>query len=169
MAGEGVQRHVSHHAQAGEFLFQCAHHRGHQAVGVAGFAADRVFERGADDREQRHHGDAEFHAVFGHGQQQVQAQALHTGHGGHGFTAVLAFEHEHRVDQVVDRHGVLAHQIAGEFVAAQAARTALGVGGVQGHAENCASIPRPCCLRPVAPGGVMRRLCTPVYPCTCQG
>jgi hypothetical protein len=77
-------------------------------------------------------------AVFGHRQQQVQAQALHAGHRRHGLAAVAALQHEHRVDQVVDADRVLAHQVAGEFVAAQAARAALGVGGVQGHAENCA-------------------------------
>jgi hypothetical protein len=141
VAGEGVERHVGHHAQTGKLFLQRPHHGGHQAVGVGRFAADRVFQRGADHREQRHHRDAQLHAVLGHRQQQVQAQAFHAGHGGHGLAAALAFEHEHRVDQVVDADRVLAHQVAGEFVAAQAARTAVGVGGVQGHAENCARKP----------------------------
>jgi hypothetical protein len=138
VAGERVQRHIGHHAQAGKFFLQRPHHGGHQAVGVGGLAADRVFQRGADHRKQRHHRDAEPDAVFGHRQQQVQAQALHAGHRSDGLAAARAFEHEHWVDQVVHADRVLAHQVAGEFVAAQAAGAALGVGGVQGHAENCA-------------------------------
>ncbi len=127
VAGEGVEGHVGHDAQVGEFLFQGPHHRGHQAVWVGGFDAIGRFQVQADDGEQRHHRDAQLHAVFGHGQQQVQAQSLHAGHGAHGFASALAFQHKHRVDQVMRRDGVFTHQVAGEGIAAQAARTGGGV------------------------------------------
>jgi hypothetical protein len=139
VAGEGVQRHVGHHAQAGKFFFSARTTRGHQAVGVGGLAADRVFQRGRlITGKQRHHRDAQLDAVFGHRQQQVQAQALHAGHRGHGLAAVAAVQHEHRVDQVVGADRVLAHQVAGEIVAAQAARGGLGGRGRAGSCENCA-------------------------------
>ena len=41
VAGEGVQRHVGHHAELGKALLQRAHHARHQALGVPGFAAVR--------------------------------------------------------------------------------------------------------------------------------
>jgi hypothetical protein len=125
VAGVGVQRHVGHHAQVGKLFFQRPHHARDQAVGVERLLAVGVFEGGVDGREQRHHRNAELHAVFGHRQQQVQAQALHAGHGGHGLALVLALVHEHGVDQVVRRDRVLAHQVAGESVTAQAAWAAL--------------------------------------------
>ncbi len=64
----------------------------------------------------------------GHVQQQIERQALHTGHGGHGFAAVFAFVDEHRVDEIVRRQAVLAHQVAGKGIAAQAARAVGGEG-----------------------------------------
>jgi len=94
-----------------------------------GFLAVRRLERRVNRREQRQHRDAQLHAVFGHGQQQVQAQAVHAGHGGHGLAAVGALVHEHGVDQVIGGDHVLAHQAAGEGIAAQAAGAVLGEGG----------------------------------------
>ena len=98
-----------------------------------------VLQFGVDDRKQRHHRNAELHALLGHRQQQVERQALHAGHRGHVLALVLAVQHEHGVDQVVGRQRVFAHQAAGEVVAAQAARAVGGEGGNgHGHAKNCA-------------------------------
>jgi hypothetical protein len=143
VAGEGVERHIGHHAQIGKLFFQRAHHVGYQAIGVGGLDAIGRFQVLADDREQCHHRDAQLHTVFGHGQQQIQAQAFDPGHGTHGLSAALAFEHEHRVDQVMRRHGVLAHEVAGESVAAQAAWTCGRVGWELGrhvHGVDCGKL-----------------------------
>jgi hypothetical protein len=48
---------------------------------------------------------------------------------------------------------VFAHKVAGEFVAAQAARTAKGIGGKRGHVENCASTVCPEKTAAVTKGG----------------
>ncbi len=123
VAGVGVQRHVGHDAQLGEFFFQRPHHARNQAVGVERFFAIGRLQRGLNRRKQRQHRNAQTHAFFGHWQQQIQTQAIDTGHRRHGLAQVLALVDKHRVDQVVGRNCVLAHQIAGESVAAQAART----------------------------------------------
>ena len=140
VAGEGVERHIGHDAQLRKVLFQFTHHSGYQALGVLGFAADGVFERRADDREQGHHRDAQFHAVLGHGQQQIHRQTLYAGHGGHSLSLVVALKHEHRVNQIVCSDLMLSHQVAREFVAAQAPWAAHGERCVQEcfHGQNCA-------------------------------
>src|SRR5690606_26165947 len=53
----------------------------------------------------------------------------HAGQRGHGLPQAAAFGHEHRVDQVVDGERMLAHQAAGEVIAAQPARARDGEGG----------------------------------------
>lgn len=143
VAGVGVQRHIGHHAQVGEFFLQGPHHARNQAIGVARFLAVGRLERGVNGREQRHHRNAQLHAICRHRQQQVQAQALHAGHGAHGFAALHSLMHKHGVDQVVDRHRMLTHQAAREGVTAQAAGAVLGEGGRsrEVHGENCALSP----------------------------
>jgi hypothetical protein len=138
VAGEGVQRHVGHHPQLRKLLFELAYHAGHQAVRVPGFLAIDRLEVGIDHREQRHHRNAQLHALLSHWQQQVEAQALHAGHRGHGLAALLAVEHKHRVNRVMRRQRMLAHQVAGEVVAAQSARAGQWVGCLGSHGENCA-------------------------------
>src|SRR5690606_9375638 len=71
-----------------------------------------------DGREERQHGDAEFQALFGDGQQGVDGKTYHAGHGGYRLAHALAFGDEHRVDEIIDRQSVLAHEAAGEIVAA---------------------------------------------------
>ena len=119
--GEGVERDVGHHAEFGEALLQLAHDAGHQALGVERLAAVVELELLVDHREQRHHRDAELHAVFGHRQQAIQAEALHAGHRAHVLHLVLPGEHEDRQDQIRRGEAVFAHEIAGEAVTAQAA------------------------------------------------
>ncbi len=101
VAGVGIQCHVGHHAQLGEFLLQRADHAGDQAVGVEGFFAVGRFQAGINRGEQRQEGDLQLHAFLGHGQQQIQTQAVHARHGRHGLTAVAASVHKHRVDEVM--------------------------------------------------------------------
>jgi hypothetical protein len=64
--------------------------------------------------------------------------ALHAWHRAHGLALVLPVQHKDRVDQVVRCDPVLTHQIAGEFVTAQAAWAVGGEGGDRVHIENCA-------------------------------
>ncbi|MDT4858233.1 hypothetical protein FQZ97_926910 [compost metagenome] len=152
VAGERVERHVGHHAQLRELLLQLAHHPRHQAVRVHGFFAIGRLERLVDHREQRHHRNAQFHAVFGHGQQQVQAQALHAGHGTHGLAPMGPIQHKHRVDQVGRAEPVLAHQVTGERIAPQTAGAGQGVGGWSVHLRIVAKPQRvddPVRLNPV--------------------
>ena len=116
----------------GNSFFSARTTRGHQAVGVDGFAADRVFQRRADDREQRHHRDAQFRrsprprAAAGPGSGAPRRAWRPRPRGG---SRLRARTPGRSGRCTLDR--VLAHQVAGEFVAAQAARTALGVGGVR--------------------------------------
>jgi hypothetical protein len=152
VAGVGVERHVGHHAQVRKLFFQRPHHARDQAVGVERLLAVGCFEGGVDGREQRQHRNAELHAVFGHRQQQIQAQAVHAGHGRHGLALVLALVHEHGIDQVVGRDGVLAHQVAGKAVTAQAAWAALRKGGGAGEVHGGIMKP-PASLRPAPRDG----------------
>ena len=43
VGGEGVERHIGHHAQLRKALFKLAHHTRHQAIGVGGFHAVKGF------------------------------------------------------------------------------------------------------------------------------
>jgi hypothetical protein len=85
--------------------------------------AIRRLQRRVNDWKEGHHRDAQLHALLSHRQQQVQAQALDTGHGRDGFAFFLAVQHKHRVNQVVGAQAVFAHQAAGEIIAAQAAQS----------------------------------------------
>ena len=81
VAGEGIQRHVGHHAQLREVL-PGPHHARHQAVRVQGFAPSGVFSAGSMTGNSAITGMPSATQCFGHRQQQVQAQALHARHGG---------------------------------------------------------------------------------------
>jgi hypothetical protein len=107
VAGEGVQRHVGEQAQFREALLQFAHGARHQAFGVHGLAAvGRLLGR-IDHREQCHHRHAQLEAVFSHGEQAVDAAALHARHAGHVLFLALPVN-EHRQDQVFRRQARLA-------------------------------------------------------------
>ena len=138
VAGERVEGDVGHQAKLWEFLFQLAYHPRHQALRIPGFLSVRRLERWIDHRKQRHHRDAQLDALRGDRQQQVQAESLHAGHRSHRIAPLPAFLHEHGIDQVMRSDHAFAHQVAGEVVPAQPPRTALGVGGMQAHGENCA-------------------------------
>lgn len=79
VAGERVQRDIGHDAEIRKALFELAHHPRHQAVRVQRFLAVVGFQRGINHRKQSHHRNAERHTLFGHRQQQIQAQALDPG------------------------------------------------------------------------------------------
>ena len=114
-------------------FFQLAHTALHQAFGVPGLAAIGRFKGGVNHREQRHHGNTQLDALFGHGQQHIHRHARHSRHGAHVFPLASAIQHKHGVDQIVRSQGVFAHQVAGESVSAQAAGAALGEGRKGGN------------------------------------
>ena len=117
-------------------LFQRPHHHGHKPLRVGGFAAALVFAGSIYHGKQRQIRYAKRHAALGHRQQQIKREPRHAWHGGNFFAPLLAFEYKHGVNQIVGAQAVLAHQIAGKRIAAQAARATLGVRGVGGsHGE----------------------------------
>jgi len=58
--------------------------------------------------------------LLGHGQEPVDAHALHARHRIHILRAGFAVEHEHRVDEVVGGEHRLAHEPAREIVSPHA-------------------------------------------------
>jgi hypothetical protein len=125
VGGEGVQRHVGHHAQIREFFFQPAP-RGAPSHRGSALRGHRRFERLVNHREQGHHRNAQLDAVFGHRQQQSRLRRSTPGMEADGFALLLAINNKNRVNQVVRRECVFAHQVAGKGVAAQAARAPRG-------------------------------------------
>jgi len=69
------------------------------------------------DREQRQRRNTQRDQFLGLLEQQIDRQPLDARHRRHALTAVLAVEHEHRQDQIVDGQRVLAHQATREIVA----------------------------------------------------
>ena len=120
MGGEGVQGHVGNHAQVRILDLQGAHRPLRQALGIPGFPGILGLLLGRGDRKQGDGRHAQHGQIAGQLQQQIDAQALHAGHGGHRLALALAFQHEHRLNEIVDREARLAHQAAGKIVAAHA-------------------------------------------------
>ncbi|MNF90152.1 hypothetical protein D3C84_727060 [compost metagenome] len=138
MGGEGVQGHVADHPQLREAVTQGADGPLGDAVRVPRFGAVEGLLLQRRHREQCQRRNAQCHPGFGFLEQQVDGQALDAGHRGYGFAAVLAVQHEHRKDQVVDGQDVLAHQAAGEIVTAVAAQAGGGeqaIGGGKAHSR----------------------------------
>jgi hypothetical protein len=92
----------------------------HQAVGVPRLCRVVGLQAAIDDRKQRHRRHAQCDRLFRDTQQQINADAAHSGHGRHGFAARRSIQHEHRVDQVIRGQTMLAHQAARKIVPAHA-------------------------------------------------
>lgn len=121
VGGVRVERDVGDHAQVREALLERAHRALAQAVVLPrGFGGQRFGVR-RGDREQRQRRHPQFAGAFGHAQQFVDRQALDAGHRADRGAAV-EFVDEDRVDQVVRGEDGLAHQAAGEVVAAHPPR-----------------------------------------------
>ena len=96
MAGERVQRHVGHHAQIGELLFQRPHRRVAPGRRVQGFPLPSgVFERLVDDREQCHDRDASLTQSSATGSSRSRLRRSTPGMEATG-TRWLAVDHEHQ-------------------------------------------------------------------------
>ena len=116
----GVERDVGHDAELGEALLELRDGARHQSAGVVGLATVERLELLLDDGEQRQGGNAKLETDLGLPQQPVDRHALDPRHRGHLFGAILAVEHEHRIDQVICGKHAFAHQPARELVAPHA-------------------------------------------------
>ena len=106
----------------GKALLQRAHRARHEAFADATPPRrPAIFSSARHDREQRQRRNAERHARFGVAQQEVDRLARDAGQRRHRLLALRAVEHEHRIDEVVGREPVLAHEPAREIVAPHAA------------------------------------------------
>ena len=92
--------------------------------------------------------------------QQIHTHALHAGHGRHCLGLVFSLQHKHRIDQVVHREGVFAHQPTGEVVATHAAQTGGGPGsaGDRHGAESSSNMGRPTQANKGSVSGGMTRV-----------
>src|SRR5690606_38291243 len=116
MSGEGVQGDVSDHPQLREARAQGASRALGNTVRVPGFGTVQGFLLDRGNREQRQRRNTQLDPRLRSFQQQVDRQALDARHRGHFFTTVLAVQHEHRQNQVVDGQYVFANQATREFV-----------------------------------------------------
>ena len=98
----------------------------YEAVRVVGFFGAEGFLVVFNHREQRQRRHAKRHCFFGGPQQAVEGGTADARHRGHRLDDVLALEHEDRVDQVVGREAMLAHQATGKIVTAHAAHAGCG-------------------------------------------
>jgi hypothetical protein len=118
VAGVRVECNVGHDAQCGKVFFQSGHHMRHQTLGVGRLDAIGRFKVCADDWKKRHHWDAQFNALFGHMQKQIQTDAIDAWHGFDRLASVFTFKHKHRVDEIVDTECMFAHQTAAKVCTA---------------------------------------------------
>ena len=133
VSGERIEGDVGDDAQLREASTQRARGTLGNTVRIPGFGGIQGFLLQRRHREQRQCRNAQRHQLLGLLEQQVDGQPLDAGHRRHGFATVLAIEHEHREDQVIDRQHVLAHQTAGKLVATVAAQAG---GGEQAAGRN---------------------------------
>ena len=101
----------------------------YQAVGIEGLVSQQALALGGNHRKQRQRRDSECMDRPGLLDQQVDAQAFDTGHGGDRFALAAALEYEHRIDEVIRADPGLAHQAAREVVTAHAAHAGVGIAG----------------------------------------
>ncbi len=123
MHGVRVERDIRDHTQRRDGFLECAYRTLHQPIGIVGLLGQQalglcVYHR--EERDGRHAQGMHFTTLF---HQQIDGATLDTGHAGHGFTTLSAFQHEDRQDEVIGRQLVFTHQAAREVVLAHAAHT----------------------------------------------
>ena len=130
MAGVGVERHITQHAQFGEVFFQRGNDARHQAVRVHRLGTVGAFSFLVDHREQRHARHAQLHGFFGDGEQFVERVARYARHRWHRLhqpgTNIALVVDEHRVDQIVGGENIFLHQTARKLGLAVAAHAPPG-------------------------------------------
>ena len=128
VAGVGIERHIGDHAEIRKARLERLHNPRHQAIGIEGLGGIEGFLAILDHREERQRRHAKRHRLLGDAQQIVEGDATDAGHRRHGLDDLLALEHEHRIDQVVRRQAMLAHQTAGKIIATHATHAGRGKG-----------------------------------------
>ena len=126
MGGEWVERHVGDHAEFGEVFLQLTHRALRQSLGVIGLLGIERFLFLRRDRKQRHRRQPKLDPGLGLLEQQIDGHARNARHRSHRLGAVLALDYEHRLDQVIHRQPVFAHQAAREIGGAHAAHAGAG-------------------------------------------
>ncbi len=124
--GERIESYVGDDPQLRETRAQGASGALGDALRVPGFGRIEGLLLQRCHRKQRQRRNAQRHQLFGLLEQQVDGQALHSRHRRHRLAAVLAVEHEHRQDQVIDGQHIFAHQTAGKIVTTIATQTSSG-------------------------------------------
>ena len=120
VGGEGIQGDVGDHAELRKLPLDRPHGPLGQALGIPGFSRVQALAVRRGHGEDGDGGDAQRGERGAFAQQFVDGQALHPGHGGDRLAFPRPFDHEHRIDERVDRELGLAHQPAGEVVPAHA-------------------------------------------------
>ena len=129
MGGVGVESHIRDDAQLRMGRLQGAHDARHQAIVIPGGFGIQTLLPLANHREQGDGRNAQRHQLGGLLQQQIQTQPFDAGHAGHRFAAVLAFQHEDRIDEIIHGQVIFPHQAAAEVMLAQTAKAAGRKGG----------------------------------------
>ena len=106
---------------SGKRFFKGGHGARNQTAAVGRFASVGGFELLVDGGKKRERRDAQLQAGLGVLDQPVTGVAQNARHRPDRLGAAFAFDHEHRVDQVVGGQHVLAHQAARKIVAPHAA------------------------------------------------
>ena len=105
-----VERDVGDHAELGKPFLDGAHGSRDEALGMPCGGGVQRLEFRRDHRKQRDGRNAQRHALLGIAQQEVDALARDSRQRWHRLLAVLAVEHEHRIDEVVGGQAVFTHQ-----------------------------------------------------------
>jgi hypothetical protein len=132
MRGEGVQGDVGDDSEIRHRVLQGAHRALGQSVRVEClFRVERLDFHGGH-REECHGWDAEPLDLDRVLNENIDAEPLDPGHGGHRLALPRAVEHKDRVDEVVRCQVSLAHHATREVVAAHTTQAGHGEGGTMG-------------------------------------
>ena len=112
MRGVGIQRDVGDDDKVGVFGLDGPDRGLHQPVRIGALRAVEALVFRADDRKQRHGGNAEVNGLAELAQQPVDTLALDARHRGDRLDGLGAFEHEDRVDQVPAAERGFCHEAA---------------------------------------------------------
>ena len=137
VAGEGVERHVAQHPEAGNLALDGANRPADQVVRVNGLAAGLVAQGGVGIGKERDAGDGQLGRPLGLAHGLVDRKPLDPGHGGHRNPGLLPVHDEQRPDQVIGGEDVFPHHPPRPFAAAvtaQAGGQVEPVGGVNRRA-----------------------------------
>jgi hypothetical protein len=153
VGGVGVEGDVAHHTQLRVGGLDGLDGARNQAVGIGRFQTVGGLEVVFNVWEQGHHRDAELDHLAAELQKFIDREAVDAGHR-RNRRDLVAFLHEHRKDEVVDREHVFAHQAAGKVVMAHAAHAHEGI-LTEGLHFVCFLQKSKAAVRPAGPSDVL--------------